>query len=39
MLETVERESPVTRAISARLAVPRSRSESTMRCRFSSRSE
>ena len=38
-LETVERESPVTRAISARLAVPRSRRVSTTRRRFNSRSD
>src|SRR4051812_9617901 len=39
MLETVERESPVARAISARLARPRSRSALMTRPRFSSLSE
>src|SRR4051812_31625561 len=38
-LETVERDRPVTRAISARLAVPRSRRVSTTRKRLSSRSD
>src|SRR5215210_4627569 len=38
-LETVDRDRPVTRAISARLAVPRSRRVSTTRRRFSSRSD
>src|SRR5262245_45886404 len=39
MLETVERESPVARAISARLARPRSRNASMTRPRFSSLSD
>src|SRR6186997_499617 len=39
MLETVERESPVARAISARLARPRSRKASMTRLRFSSLSD
>src|SRR4051794_9390167 len=39
MLETVEGESPVRRAISARLATPSTRSASTTRSRLSSRSE
>ena len=38
-LETVERDRPVTRAISARLAVPRSRRVSTTRRRLSSRND
>ena len=38
-LETVERDRPVTRAICARLAVPRSRRVSTTRRRLSSRSD
>src|SRR4051812_11370069 len=38
-LDTVERDSPVTRAISARLAVPRSRRVSTTRRRLSSRND
>src|SRR3954468_23671460 len=39
MLDTVERDSPVTRAISALLAVPRPRSASMTRPRLSSRSD
>ncbi len=39
MLDTVERERPVARAISARLAVPRPRRASMTRPRFNSRSE
>src|SRR4051812_11771444 len=39
MLETVDGESPVRRASSARLATPRASSESTTRSRLSSRSE
>ncbi len=39
MLETVERERPVARAISALLAVPRSRSASITRRLLSSRRE
>ena len=38
-METVERERPVRRAISARLAVPLIRRKSTMRKRLNSRRE